>query len=372
MNIQRGQETEADIVRPRSLPLTDWPKPDRAAWEAACASGGRLRRGGAAAHMAQTTQADLERRYGYFLDHVARKGRLEDDAGATAYVTLENIETFVAEMKARVRSVTTAQTVYKVRRVAELLAPERDLLWLRDIENDLAFDAIPQNRAGQLVDGQRLLEAGLALVKEGEIGVRIPPFKRVRLVRNGLMVAMLALCPIRLKNFAALEIGSSIRNEAGVWWITLDRRETKGRRPDERPLHEVLHAPLTLYLRCARPVLARKHLEWRSTTSGSDASDDHGSLWLDSNLGRPMSYSGVEEAVAEATLKTLGVALRPHAFRMCAASTAYVIAGDNPHLASGLLQHTDSRVTQKHYNRATHAQAALAYAELVKTEAMRR
>ncbi|MBX9758969.1 MAG: hypothetical protein K2Y29_09350 [Beijerinckiaceae bacterium] len=84
-----------------------------------------------------------------------------------------------------------------------------------------------------------------------------------------------------------------------------------------------------------------------------------GLLWIDSNHGRAMSYNGVEETVAESTRKAIGVALRPHMFRSCAATTAYVITGDNPHMASALLQHTDPRVTQKHYNRATHAHAAI-------------
>jgi hypothetical protein len=36
-----------------------------------------------------------------------------------------------------------------------------------------------------------------------------------------------------------------------------------------------------------------------------------------------------------------------------------------PHLASALLQHTDPRVTEKHYNRATTLQAAEAFARLI-------
>ena len=56
----------------RSVPVEDWPEPDRCAWEAACRPGGRLARGGAAAHLKPITRADLARRYGYFLDHLHR------------------------------------------------------------------------------------------------------------------------------------------------------------------------------------------------------------------------------------------------------------------------------------------------------------
>jgi hypothetical protein len=47
---------------------------------------------------------------------------------------------------------------------------------------------------------------------------------------SGLMLALLALCPIRLKNFAALEIGTSFRLVKGRWWIVLPGPSTKIRR----------------------------------------------------------------------------------------------------------------------------------------------
>lgn len=98
--------------------------------------------------------------------------------------------------------------------------------------------------------------------------------------------------------------------------------------------------------------------DWSAQEYPKDIVMHTGALKIDSNLGRTMSYSGVEEAVAEATQAAFGMALRPHMFRACVSRTAYVTAGDNPHLASSLLQHSDARVTQKHYNKASSAQAA--------------
>jgi hypothetical protein len=60
-------------------------------------------------------------------------------------------------------------------------------------------------------------------------------------VRNGFMIALLALCPIRLKNFAALEIGRTFTKVDRRWWITLPGAVTKSRRPDERPVPELLN-----------------------------------------------------------------------------------------------------------------------------------
>jgi len=71
--------------------------------------------------------------------------------------------------------------------------------------------------------------------------------------------------------------------------------------------------------------------------------------------------------VSKITLETLGVDVSPHLFRTAAASTAATYGGDTPHLASALLGHTDPRVTEEHYNRATSITAAKIYAEIMKT-----
>jgi integrase len=65
-------------------------------------------------------------------------------------------------------------------------------------------------------------------------------------------------------------------------------------------------------------------------------------------------------------LATVGVNVSPHLFRTAAASTAAVYAGNTPHLASALLNHSDPAVTEEHYNRASTLSAALAYAALIR------
>jgi integrase len=71
-----------------------------------------------------------------------------------------------------------------------------------------------------------------------------------------------------------------------------------------------------------------------------------------------MSYAGVEGVIKATTLSTVGVDVSPHLFRAACASTVATRGGHNPHLASALLHHTDPRVTNAHYNRATSLTAA--------------
>ena len=139
-------------------------------------------------------------------------------------------------------SVTVHGSICKLRRAAQYIAPGRDFTWLADIGNDLALVVRPRSKFDRIVMAEVLVEAGLTLIHEAEISSTLTELARACQVRNGLMVALLALCPVRPKNFAALEIGRSFVKINGTWWIVLSASETKEKRPDERPINELLTA----------------------------------------------------------------------------------------------------------------------------------
>jgi integrase len=342
---------KSGLKRPRSLPVSDWPDADRSAWEEACRSGSRLKPGGAASHLAPVSRDDFARRYGAFLGFLQRTNRLEHHAGATTQVTLPNVESYIADLKVRVRSVTVYNCIHQLRRAAQLLAPTFDFSWIAEIEKDLALEMEPRSKFDRLVLTGQLVKAGLTLVAEAQ-EFATTDLARARGVRNGLMVALLALCPIRLKNFAALEIGQTFKDIHGRWWITLPGNMTKSRRPDERPVPAWLNQCIDVYLNQSRPVL----LGSRPPTNA---------LWLSSTTGRPMTTKNIGTLISKITLETIGVDVSPHLFRTAAASTAAAYGGNAPHLASALLNHTDPRLTEEHYNRASTMSAAAAYARIV-------
>jgi integrase len=336
---------------PRSLPVGEWPDADRHAWEAACRPGSRLKPGGVASHLAPTSQEDFARRYGAFLGFLQRNGRLERHAAAAALVTLPNVEAYIDTLTARVRSVTVYNCIHMLRRAAQLLAPTADFSWLAEIEKDLALVMEPRSKFDRLVLTGRLVEVGLTLVAEAQSFAKTD-LARARGVRNGLMIALLALCPIRLKNFAALEIGQTFKDIHGKWWIALPGNTTKSGRSDERPVPARLNRYIDVYLSQSRPVL-------RGSRPPTNA------LWISSTTGRPMTTKNIGILISKITLETVGVDVSPHLFRTAAASTAAMYGGNTPHLASALLNHTDPRVTEEHYNRATTMSAAAAYARIV-------
>jgi integrase len=332
---ERNKTSEPSI---RSLPEERWPASERAAWEEARRPSLRLRRGGSASHLRLVVQRDLGKRNGLFLESVARSGRLDMNAPAGAHVTPENVEVYVAELKSRVASVTVYGSIQKLRRFTQLIAPEHDLGWLIELERQLWSERRPRPKWDRVVTTDVLVDAGRTLMAEAEITKR-PKLSQARMFRNGLMIALLAYCPIRLKNFAALEIGRSFVNDDGTWWIVLTAAETKEKREDERPVPDDLTDSIERYLQVYRPILGEGKVKTNA-------------LWLAIG-GEPMSYASIAELIPESTRMTIGIPVSPHFFRTAAVTTLAIRAGDKPHAGGALLHHRPGPVTQEHYNRAS-------------------
>jgi len=167
-------------------------------------------------------------------------------------------------------------------------------------------------------------------------------------VRDGLIIALLALCPIRLRNLAELRIGQQIRRIGDVWWIILKAAETKTGRHDERPVPEILAAHIDRWLE-----------HWRTLFCNPDEA-----FWP-STKGGSLAYTYVGHIITQTTLRELGVAVNPHLFRDCAVYTVATEAGDRMGIASGLLQHTDERTVGKYYNKGATIGAVRRYQQIL-------
>lgn len=335
----------------KSLPISEWPQADRRAWEEACRPGHRFRKGGTASHLGDISRDDIAYRYALFLGFLHRQGRLNDAASAAMHTTPENVKAYIAEIQQSVRTATVYNCIHKLRRASELLAPQLQFGWLAQIEKELALHIEPQSKYDRLVLSNRLLEAGLTLIIEAERSIPTA-FRRALGVRNGLAVAMLSLCPIRRKNFLALEIGDSFRLIGDQWWIILPGRATKSRTPLERRVPSMLKPEIDKYVERYRPVLLRPN---KPTMA----------LWVSGIGGEEMHKGSLSRLISKITRETVGVSVSPHLFRTAAASSAAIYGGDYPYLASALLDHRDPRTTEEHYDRASSMTAAGLYADLV-------
>jgi len=235
---------------------------------------------------------------------------------------------------------------------AQFLDPKADFSWLAEIEKDLALVMEPRSKFDRVVLAERLVEAGLTLVTEAEHSGKTP-FRQAKGIRNGLLIALLAACPVRIKNYAALEIGITFKEEHGDWWITLPSTSTKMGGAEERPVPDYLYRAIVLYLKHARPVLL-----------GSRPASN--SLWISSRTGQRLTTKNLGTLISKITFEALGIDVSPHLFRTAAATTAALYGGENPHLASALLNHSDPRVTYDHYIRSSNIGAVQKLADIVR------
>jgi frataxin-like iron-binding protein CyaY len=163
----------------------------------------------------------------------------------------------------------------------------------------------------------------------------------------------MAAAPIRVKNYTALDIGTSFKEVDDTWWIIVPRRDTKNEwRRGASSTADYLNTAIDLYLKQSRPILIGKQAP---TTA----------LWISSRTGQRFTTKNLGTLISKITLQTIGVDVSPHLFRTAAATTLAVYAGDKPHLASAVLGHSDKRVADDHYKRASTVQAALQYAAIV-------
>jgi integrase len=296
------------------------------------------------------SQRDIANRYGLFLEYLERHSRLDLNLGAEQLVGPKNVDGFLAELKARVRSVTVWNSIYKLRRAAELIAPATDFSWLREIEKDVAVVMQPRDKADRLVLSDRLVEAGLTLIQEAESFAKTP-VERARGVRNGLMVALLALHPLRIKDFATLRIGETIRRVEGQWWLIIPVRQTKTHRLDERRIPDFMTTIIDRYVEVHRPILSRNQSE--------------SAFWISSTRRRPLTVKSTGTLISKITLQTVGVDVSPHLFRAAAATLASIYGTKTPGLASGVLGHRDERIAEDHYIKGSSHHAGDVLAEII-------
>src|SRR5215207_6586522 len=179
-----------------SLPVSAWPETLQTAWLEACRPAQRLRRGGRAAHLGPVARADYARQFGYLLQFLQDQGHLDAHTRPRALVTPAVIERYLDCAHQCWGSVTLYHNVVKLRRVVELIEAGSELTWLKEIEADLRGAVRPRDRSDRLVTTDRLVKAGLGLAQQAEERASLKALEQARLYRNGLMMALLALCPI--------------------------------------------------------------------------------------------------------------------------------------------------------------------------------
>ena len=229
------------------------------------------------------------------------------------------------------------------------LAPHPDWKWLQVCAvglNHAAAEAADHSLPPLL--GRDIIERAHRELKHRAL----PPDPRKEIVewRDWFMVMFLCLLPLRLKNFAALQLGVHLGRVAGLWRIDLVAYEVKTRRSYSAYVPEELVPWLEQYLDWILPRLQRD--------SSSAA------LWLAWN-GRPLAEHTIYLRITRLMARAFGSAVHPHAFRHIFATSVSLSGSRSIEGARAALGHATGLTTQHHYNRATAVMASRRHAEII-------
>ena len=316
----------------------DWPTSDQAGWSAARVGDDPLEEPGAAARWAPETSRAAVNDYGNWLAWLDREGMLDTTTAPAARVTPDRVRSYLDFLNSYLAPISVASMFQRMVLMIEAIHPGGDVFWLKAPVIRLLARATPtRSKTPKLFDSDHLYQTGLDMMAAATPDAYPHPRTRALAYRDGLLIAFLAARPIRVGNLTAMSLNRHVLIDGDVVNIRFDSDEVKTRRPLEFPWPAVLVEPLHVYLSVHRPALL--------DTGPTEA------LWL-SRVG-PMTLPGMKQAIAAATKRSLGVALNPHIFRDCAATTVAFKAPEEVMIIMTILGHSSLRTSQRHYNHAT-------------------
>jgi integrase/recombinase XerD len=268
-------------------------------------------------------------------------------------LTRERVRAFIAVLRDEVRMSTAASIVDGVYQTARIMAPDRDWDWLRRFQRRLQNEAEPLNRYPALTPTPETYAFGIELMEGAKAAPSVTHLLNEIKYRNGLVIAILSLWPIRRRSLASLTVDRHlIRSVAGLT-LCLYPEDTKSKREEAFAIPSELRPFVEHYLSHVRPRLMR---------AGRPGAHDHNTFWV-SQRGTPLTadrlYASVRREISGAFGKPMGL----HDFRRSAATTFAIERPELARLIPGVLQHRTIDIADRHYKLAGSAKAARRYAK---------
>ena len=314
--------------------------------------------GGRAATWSPLGRKTVERGYGRYLTWLALTGRLNVDDSIPVRLRPEFATAYVEHLRERNAPYTVISRLGQLAMFAAVAAPICDRSHLNRLQARVRARGLgPGRKAGRLRHSAELAELGLQLVEKAERlrFARKGSQRWLTLLRDGLLIGLLALRPLRLANLTALRLGVHLVDRgADGWWLLIPAVEVKNRRPIEMPFPDTLLPALRKYLDEARPLLQVRSSDQANRTA----------LWL-SLHGEPLSDRGVYGIVVRCTRIAFGQSLSPHLFRHAAATTLALEDPGQVRMAGPLLGHTTFATTERYYRMSRSVEAARVHHKLL-------
>jgi len=346
------------------LPVNEWPVIDRQLWVEGLREHGLFDGSSVAAHWSALSRKKIAQGYGRWLQWLQATGQCDAEAPPGQRVTPSRVAAYIRHLREMVAPYTLVSRLQDLLNALRLLAPQDDLTWLATVWGTLRTQAVPtRQKQLRLRPADNLAALGFRMMAHAEAAAGWSPRRRAVEFRDGLMIALLAYRPVRLKNFAALCLGQHVVALGGHTWMVFAATETKSRRPYEAVFPEALEGRLQRYLHSHRLVLL--------AGERGDVAGITNALWISENATQ-LEAGALSKRIAMHTLNAFGRSIPPHWFRDAAATS---IAIDDPvHVRDAhlVLGHAGLATTERHYILAQSLQASRRHqatlAQLIQTK----
>lgn len=332
----------------------EWPAADRAMWGSLFQHSSPLDGIGPLAHVRATSRECFERVYASWLAWIAH-----DDADALALDPVSRasgarLQRWVGSMAEYAPKTRLTQTGHLLR-ILSAFAPAADWSAQRRVvavARRAVEDTPSRRKTGRILASDVLFEGGMSLICEN--GTYNPPqtLAEAKRQRDGMMIAFLALLPLRRRAFCSLDLGGAVLRRGSSILVHLAPERTKSGQAWESPLPAALIAPMEHHLAHVRP--------WLMARSGSC----HPALWVN-DKGRPYCEPHLSARIPHITATLFGVKISIHLFRDAAATTLAHHSPDAARLTRAILGHSGFRTAERHYNQARTIEAGRRYSEVI-------
>jgi integrase/recombinase XerD len=322
--------------RLKHLPEDQWPAEDHRLFAAAYAAGDIFDdHRGAGAHLAAGTRRSIRFAWRRWLGFLAEPEPQAIRLPAAERITPERVRAYVEHLSGSMAPGSVAVTVALLFAGARLIAPDWDWRWLTALKTRLAARATCKDRFDRLVPAHRTLQLGIGLMEQaGGLPAGGREARELQ-YRDGLVIALLSLWPIRRRSLAALTLGRHVRLEDDRIELCLYPQDTKSKRAESWPVPELLLPFFRRYLDDVRPRLLGRR--------------NHDALWVGQH-GTALQPDALYGLVRRRTAEAFGTPMALHDFRRAAATFLAMDAPEKVGLTPGILQHTSPEVGNRFYN----------------------
>jgi integrase/recombinase XerD len=325
---------------------SEWPAREKVLWETGVCPPTILDGEGVAAHWRKRTVEAYEFAYGRWLGWLKETHRLDPEASPDSRVTRDRLRSYIETLQGMNKPATVFGRVVGLERALAVIAPEMDRSLLRAVINKLPRGSDPARKRALLQESAALMELGVMLMGRADEATNIVGVRRnASQFRDGFQIALLALRPFRIKNFAEMELGKNLLQRGDARWLIFTEDETKNRRLLEVQFPEALLPRLLKYLSHYRPLLA-----------GDRYRGDR--LWVSMHY-RAEWQGTIYQKIMWLTEEAFGRGLSPHLFRDALATSLAINDPEIVNTAHVMLGNSLA-TTERFYNLAQTLEAGRA------------